>query len=84
MVDYSMVRSDCSSISFFFAHLCSLLEAVGRRRRKVELFIGRYCPFWFALCFLFPLVHHSVGFAQMLAMSRESEIRSSKLKTGLS
>ena len=58
-----MVRSDFPSISIFFVHLCSLLEAVGSRCPKVELFVGRNSPFRFALCSLFPLVHHFVGFA---------------------
>ena len=40
-----MVRSNFPSISFFFARLCSLLEAVGRRCPKVGLFMGRNCPF---------------------------------------
>ena len=63
MVEFSMVRSDFPSISIFFVHLCSLLEAVGRWCSKVEGFVGRNCPFRFALCSLFPLVHHFVGFA---------------------
>ena len=84
MVDYFVVRSDCPSVSFFFARLCSLLEVVGRRRPKVGLFVGRNCPFKFVLRFLFPLIHHFVGVAQMLAMFEEGEVRSSKLETGLS
>ena len=78
-----MVRSDCPSIYFLFALLCSLLEAVGRRRPKVGFFVGRNCPLRFALCSLFPLVHHSVGFAQKLVMLGEGEVRSSELKTSL-
>ena len=84
LVDYSSVRSDCPSVSFFFARLCGLLEAVGRRRPKVGLFIGRDYPFRFFLFFLFPLVHRSIGITQTMAMSREGEVRSSKLETGLS
>ena len=61
MVDYSVVKSNCPLVSFFFARLRSLLNVVGRRRPKVGLFVGRNCPFRFALCFLFLLVHHSVG-----------------------
>ena len=83
MVDYSVVRSDCPSISFFFAHLCSLLEVVGRRRPKVWLFMGRHCPFRFALCLLFPLVHGSMGIPKTLLMSGEGEVKSSELETGL-
>lgn len=84
MVDYSVVRSDCSSVSFFFAHLCSLLEVVGRQCPEVGLFVGRHCPFRFVLHFLYPLVHCSVGVAQMLVMLGEGEFRSSELETGLS
>ena len=68
MVDYSLVRSDCPSVSFCFARLCGLLKIVGRRRPKVGLFIGRNCPFRFVLRFLFPLVHRFVGIAQTLAV----------------
>ena len=63
MVDYAVVRSDCPSVSFFFVQLCSLLEAVGRLRPKVGLFVGRNCPFKFVLHLLFPLVHRSVRVA---------------------
>jgi len=84
MVDYSSVRSNCPPISFFFTHLCGLLVAVGRRHPKVRLFVGREYPFRFILLFLFPLVHHSVGVAQTLAISREEEVRSSELETSLS
>ena len=54
MVDYSLVRLDCPSVSFFFTRLCSLLEAVGRRRPRVGLFIEKTCPYRFVLFFLFP------------------------------
>ena len=63
MVDCSSIRSDCPSVSFFFACLCGLLRAVGRRCPKVGLFIGRDCPFRSILPFLSPLVHCSVGIA---------------------
>ena len=84
MVDYSMVRLDYSLISFFFAHLSSLLEVVGRQRPKVGLFVGRDCSFRFALRIFFPLVNRSMWFAQPLIMSGEGEVRSSELETGLS
>ena len=63
MVDYSMVRLDCPSISFFFARLSSLLGVVGRQCLEVGLFVGRNCSFRFVLRFLFPLVHHFVWFS---------------------
>ena len=84
MVDCSSVRLDCPSVSFFFACLCGLLEAVGRKRPKVRLFIRRDYLFRFVLLFLFPLVHHSVGIAQTLTMSGEREVNSSELKMSLS
>ena len=83
MVDFSLDRSNCPSVSFFFAHLCDLLESVGRKRPKVGLCIGRNFPYRFVLLFIFPLVHCSIGIAQTLTMSGE-EVRSSDLKTGLS
>ena len=84
MVDYSLVRLDCPSVSFFFACLCGFLEAIGRKHPKVRLFIGRNCLFRFVFLFLFPLVHRSVGIAQTLTMSGEREVNSSELKTSLS
>lgn len=63
MVDYSLPRLDCPSVSFFFTHLCGLLKFVGRKRPKVRLFIGRDFLFKSVLPFLFPLVHRSVGIA---------------------
>ena len=54
MVDYSLVRSDCPSVSFFFAHLCSLLKVVGGKRPRVRLFIEKNCLYMFFLLFLFP------------------------------
>lgn len=80
-----MVRSNCPSISIFFAWLSSLLEVVGRQRPKVGLFVARDCSFRFSLGFLFfPLVHHSVGTTQPLIMFKDDEVRSSDLETGLS
>lgn len=38
----------------------------------------------FVLCFLFLLVYRFAGIAQTLAISREGDVRSSKLETGLS
>ena len=63
MVDYTMVRLDCPSISFFFARLSSLLGVVDRQCLKAGLFVGRNCSFRFVLRFLFPLVHHFVWFS---------------------
>ena len=83
MVDYSLVRSDYPSISFFFVHLCGLLESIDRRRLGVGLFVGRDCPYRLVLLSISPLVHRSVGIAQTLAMSGE-EVRSSELETSLS
>ena len=84
MVDYSLVRTDCPLVSFFFTRLCGLLEIIGRRCPKVGLFVGRNYPFRFVLRFLFPLVHHSIGIAQTLAMSIKGAVRFSKLEMGLS
>ena len=84
MIDYSLVSLDFPSIYFFFAHLCGLLKVVVKRRPKVGLFVGRNCPFRFVLHFLLPLVHRSMGIAQTLVVFGKGEVRSSKLKIGLS
>ncbi|KAK9988717.1 hypothetical protein SO802_028956 [Lithocarpus litseifolius] len=84
MVDYSLVRLDCPSVSFFFARLCGLLESVGRSRPQVRRFIGRDYPFRLALVFLFSLVHCLICIAQTLSMSEEKEVTSSELEMGLS
>lgn len=76
LVDFSLIRSDCPFVIFFFAHLCSLLKPVGRKRPKVGLFVGRDCPYKFVLLFLFPLFHRSVGIAQTLTMFGGEEVRS--------
>ena len=83
MVDYSLVKQDCPSISFFFARLCGLLEFVGRQRPRVRLFVWRDCPYRFVLLFLFPLVHCLVEIALTLIMSGK-KFRSSELEMGLS
>ena len=84
MLEFFVVRSNCLSISFLFAHLCSLLEAIGRQHLEVGFFVGRNFPLRFALCSFFPLVLRSVGFAQMLVMSGEGKVRCSELETNLS
>ena len=84
MVDYSLVRLDCPSISFFFARLCGFLGVIGRKRPRVGLFIERSCPYRSIMLFLFPLVYCSVGIAQSFTMSEGGEVRSSELETGLS
>ena len=75
---------DCLSNTFLFACLCGLLEVLGKQGPKVGLFVGKDCSFRFALHFLLPLVHHSMGIARPLMMSREDKVRSSELETGLS
>ena len=84
MADYSSVRLDCPSVSFFFSHLCFLLKVIGRKHPRVGFFIERNCPYRLVLLFLFPLVYHSVGIAQSFTMSGGGEVRSSKLEMNLS
>ena len=57
---------------------------MGRQRPEAGVFVGRNCSFRLVLCFLFPLVHHFVWFAQPLVMSGEGDVRSSELETNLS
>ena len=41
MVDYSVVKVDCPSIAFFFAHLGSLLESIeGEYLERISFFVG--------------------------------------------
>lgn len=63
--------------------MCGILEAVGRKRPRVKIFVGNDCPDMSVLLFLFSLVHHSVGISQSLTMSVE-KVRTSKFETGLS
>lgn len=55
MVDYSLVRSDCPKVSFFFARLCGLLEVVGRKHPRVGLFIEKKLSLQVCSTFLFSL-----------------------------
>ena len=84
MVDYSLVRLDCPSMSFFFVRLCGLLQFACRKCPLVGFFVGTNCPFKFLLLFLFLLVYHSIGFAQTLIMFGKEEVRTSELEMGLS
>ena len=82
MVDYSVIRVDCPSVAFFFAHLGCLLESVeGECLKRVSFFVGENCPYTSVLSLLFPLVSRSVWVARLLKMS---EVRSSELETVLS
>ena len=84
MVDYSPVRLDCPSVSFFFAHLCGLFKVVSRKRPRVGHFIEKHYPYRSILPFLFSLVYHLAGISQSLIMSGEDRVRSSELEIGLS
>ena len=82
MVDYSAIRVDCPSITFFFAHLGSLLESIeGEHLEMINSFVRKDCPYTSVLSSLFPLVSRSAEVARLLRMS---EVRSSDLETGLS
>ena len=67
MVDYSLVRLDCPSISFFFARLCGFLVSKSRGHPQVGFFMGRDCPFRNILVFLFPMIPCSMSFARILS-----------------
>ena len=82
MVDYSVVRVDCPSIAFFFAHLGSSLESIkGECLERIISFVGNDYLYTSVLSSLFPLVSHSAEVARLLRMS---EVRSSDLEIGLS
>ena len=55
MIDYSLVSLDFPSIYFFFAHLCGLLEVVGRKHPRVGLFIEKKLSLQVCSTFLFSL-----------------------------
>ena len=88
MVDFSYIRKEAPSVSFFFARLGVFLESSGRHRPQVGLFLPRdYGAFRLVLTSLFPLIHHSLipHHLEMTTIEyRDSDIRSSKLETGLS
>ena len=74
-VDYSLVRLDCPSISFFFACLCGFLVSKGRGGPQVNLFMGQDCPFRNILVFLFLVIPLSLSFTQLLSrMLGEGEV----------
>ena len=82
MVDYFVVRANCPSIAFFFAHLGSLFKSVeGKHLERISSFVGEDCPYTFVLSSLFPLVSQSAEVARLLRMS---EVRSSDLEIRLS
>ena len=82
MVDYFAVRVICHSISFFFAHLGSLLESVeGESLERISFFVGEDYLYTTILSSLFPLVSHSAKVARSLKMSK---VRYSDLEMRLS
>ena len=82
MVDYFAIRVICPSISFFFAHLGSLLESVeGESLERISFFVGEDYPYTTILSSLFPLVSHSTRVARSLKMSK---VRYSDLEMRLS
>nr|POF27439.1 hypothetical protein CFP56_08777 [Quercus suber] len=75
MVDYSIVRVDCPSIAFLFAHLgCFLKSAEGEYLEWVSLFMGEDCPYKFVLSSLFPLVSHSTECSKTSDASKEDHV----------
>ena len=80
MVDYSTVRADYPSITFFFTHLGSLLESIeGERLERISSFEG--LSVYFYPFFLISFRSCSDKVARLLRMS---EVRSSDLEIGLS
>ena len=56
MVDYSTIRLDSSSISFFFARLGVFLEFLSGRCPLVGLFVHQVCALRSVLLELYPLI----------------------------
>ena len=56
MVDYSAIRLDSPSISFFFARLGVFLESLNGQRPLVGLFVHRVCALRSVLLELYPLI----------------------------
>ena len=56
MVDYSAVRVDYPSVTYFFAHLGCLLKSVeGECLERVSFFVRENYPYTSVLSSLFPL-----------------------------
>ena len=88
MVDFSFIRQEAPSISFFFARLGVFLEFSGGHRSQVGLVLPQDCEaFRPVLTTLYPLICHSL-IAHHLEMTaieyRDIEVRSNELETGLS
>ena len=61
MVDLSLVRRECTSVSFFFARLGVFLEKSGGKRPRVGSFLPCDCAaFRPVLLDFHPLIQHSL------------------------
>ena len=60
MVDYTFVRQNSPSVSFFFARLGVYLEFLSGQRPQVGLFVSRSCAFRPVLFELYPLIRRSL------------------------
>ena len=61
MVDLSLVRRECPSISFFFARLGVFLKKFGGKRPRVGSFLPRDCVVFRPVLLDFhPLIQHSL------------------------
>ena len=88
MVDFDFIRKETPSISFFFSRLVVFLKSSSGHRPQVGLFVPRNCgAFKPVLIGLYPLLRRSLV-AHHLEMTtieyRDSDVKSSKLKTSLS
>ena len=80
MVDLSLVRRECPSVSFFFARLGVFLEKSGRKHPRVGSFLPRDCAaFRPVLLNFYPLIsyHVEMGDREIEARVGESDSSSS-------
>ena len=86
MVDSSEVRVVCPLISFLFARLGAFLDTSSDFLPLIENFIFEGCGLGVVVGELFPVLSQSINWFGGLIGERKrmSEVRSSKLETGLS
>ena len=88
MVDFSFIRQETPSISFLFARLKAFLEFSSGHHPQVGLLLPQdYGASRPVLTSLYPLICHSLiaNYLEMIVVKyRDTDVRSSKLDTGLS
>ena len=85
MVDLSLVRRECTSVSFFFARLGVFLEKSGGKRPRVGSFLPCDCAaFRPVLLDFYPLIRHSLISYHIEMGDKEIETRVSESESSSS